>query len=601
MKYLFLQLLLIFSSCAQESGITRIWVVDDGEKIRKDDVTNPLASDPQNLIWDGETISLFGGRNEFVAFQLIIQADTLGASKINVSISDLKNGTSLIPGSATGSIDPFDYRERCAELFTEHYINIPKKSPPAWFFAPEAEPSDYYTGWIPDCLIPFSAPEGKGGAPFSIEPGMNQGVWIDIMIPENATSGIYSGELEVTESEKVIRNIPINLKVYDFTLPDSIHLSNMFGLYPQYIAQRHKVERESEEYFNLELKYFQMAHRHRFDLAANVRNLETMSQYYKRYYTGEAYTADAGYAGPGKNTGNITFSIGYGGKFPEEYGKRETMNRKDWQSGSDAWETWFRENAPGVKRHKYLFPDEPDFKGPTGKKGTGSMDTIKLQADWTHTNPGAGRKIPTLVTNKVIPKLVGYVDFWSISAEEYDKFLTPGIIASEKEKGHTFGIYNGFRPAMGAVITDAPATDFRVMPWIVWKYGLDQYFYWSVNFWTDLNIFRNPATFDNRINGDGTFLYPGEDAQFPEESRRLAGPLSSIRAKNWRRGEQDYEYLWLARKLGLQSEADEIVKACIPAALWDAKDRKGVSWPEQGYKFEEYRRKLAEMISGKSK
>lgn len=599
MKYSFLVLILILFSCTEKSAITRIWAVDDSEKIRKDDVTNPLAKDPKNRTWDGKTISLFAGKNEIVAFQLIIQADTLGASEINVSISDLVNGTSVIPGSATGSVDPYDYRERYIELFTEHYLNILKKSPPAWFFAPEAAPSDYYTGWIPDALIPFSAPEGKGGAPFSIEPGMNQGVWIDILIPEDAIPGIYSGEAVITESDKVIRNIPVNLKVYDFTLPDSIHLSNMFGLYPPYIAERHKVEKESAEYFNLELKYFQMAHRHRFDLAANVRNLSIMSEYYKKYYTGEAYTSDAGYEGPGINTGNTTFSIGYAGKFPDEYGKREEMNRKDWQSGSDAWENWFLENAPGVKRHKYLYPDEPDFKGPAGKKGTGSMDTIKLQAEWTHTNPGPGKDIPALVTNKVIPKLVGYVDFWSISAEEYDKFLTPEIIAAEREKGHKFGIYNGFRPAMGAVITDAPATDFRVMPWIVWKYGLDQYFYWSVNFWTDINVFKNPATFDNRINGDGTFLYPGEDALFPEESRQLAGPLSSIRAKSWRRGEQDYEYLWLAGNLGLEKEASEIVNACLPAALWDAKGGKGVSWPEQGYRFEEFRRNLAEIISGK--
>ncbi len=70
--------------------------------------------------------------------------------------------------------------------------------------------------------------------------------------------------------------------------------------------------------------------------------------------------------------------------------------------------------------------------------------------------------------------------------------LTPEEVASEKAKGHKFGIYNGFRPGMGAVVSDADAVEFRVMPWIVWKYNIDQYFYWSTTFWRKLNVFVNP-------------------------------------------------------------------------------------------------------------
>ena len=87
---------------------------------------------------------------------------------------------------------------------------------------------------------------------------------------------------------------------------------------------------------------------------------------------------------------------------------------------------------------------------------------------------------------------------------------------------------------MGAVVSDADAMEFRVMPWVVWKYSIDQYFYWSTTFWRKLDVFANPLTYEDRINGDGTFLYPGQDALFPDQDRNLAGPLSSVRAKNWR-------------------------------------------------------------------
>jgi hypothetical protein len=609
---IFISLLLlttIMADCRKEelhpktnlvTGLTRVWVVDDGEKIKREDINNPLATDVNNAVWKDNAINIFGARNEIIAFQLIIQSEKDGADQVNVVISDLDNGTTVIPGSETGPADPFNYTGRYVELFTEHYLNIVDRTPPLWFFSASAAPSTYYTGWVPDCLIPFSAPAGKGGAPFSVSGNSNEGVWVDILIPRDASPGTYQATATVTVSDKVFVTIPISLKVYDFALSDSTHLHNMFGYDTWALAQRHGVSEGSQAYYNLEAKYYQMAHRHRFDLVTFVADLEDMDMYYKRYYTGEIYTAVNGYAGPGENTGNTTFSIGFGGNIPAEYGQSITvMSKSSWWAGSDAWENWFIQNAPGVARHKYLFPDEPDWKGPAGALGTGSMDTIKMQAGWTHSNPGIGRDIPSLVTNAIKPVLKGYVDFWSVSSEEVTEKANPEDITSEKEQGHKYGIYNGYRPGMGAVISDAEAIEFRVMPWIVWKYNMDQYFYWSTNFWTSINVFTNPLTFGDEVNGDGTFLYPGEDYLFPGENRGLSGPLSSIRAKNWRRGAQDYEYLWLAKQAGLENEIKTIVDNCVPLALWDARTLSNISWSSRGYVFEQYRKHLAILLSGR--
>jgi hypothetical protein len=201
------------------------------------------------------------------------------------------------------------------------------------------------------------------------------------------------------------------------------------------------------------------------------------------------------------------------------------------------------------------------------------------------------------VTNIIKPGLSGYVDFWSVSGQETTEQVTAGEFASEKAKGHKYGIYNGYRPGMGATVLDADAVEFRVMPWIVWKYNIDQYFNWSINNWGKLNVFTDPLTFNKQVNGGGILFYPGQDDVFPEENRNQAGPLSSIRAKNWRRGAQDYEYLWLAKQMGLEKELEIIVNDCVPKALWEAKYQKDISWSSHGYKFEEYRKKLAELIS----
>jgi hypothetical protein len=155
------------------------------------------------------------------------------------------------------------------------------------------------------------------------------------------------------------------------------------------------------------------------------------------------------------------------------------------------------------------------------------------------------------------------------------------------------------------VVADADAVEFRVIPWIVWKYRIHHYGYWAVNHWHTINVFVDPLNFQSkrgdRVNGDGTFFYPGQDGRFPEESRELAGPLSSIRAKNFRRGAQDYEYLWLAKEAGLESEIETIVDSCVPAGLWEAKSQEGVSWSNRGYNFEQYRKQLAELLESRTR
>lgn len=587
-------------SCKNTSGIDRIWAVGDGEKIKRDDIQNPLATDKNNTLWKDNTVNLFGARNEIIAFQLIIQADSSGAKGINVNISDLNNGESKIPGSSSGPADPFDYRGRYVELFTEHYLNIEKRTPPLWFYSKSATPSVYYTGWVPDCLIPFAAAPGKGGAPFNIEPGYNQGIWVDILIPKDAVAGIFTGKASVTVSGKRFKDIPIFLKVFDFTLPDSTHIKNLFGYNSEPVALRHGIKDGSKEYFDLEWKYFQLAHRHRFDLISRITNLDDMTNHYKGYLSGEIYSSGYKYAGPGENIGNTTFSIGRGGGVPREYGsKPKLMTESKWWAASDAWKEWFNKNAPGVELHRFLYPDEPDAKGPEGAKGIAATDTVIMQAKWSHSNPGIGREISTIVTTPIKPKLLGHVDFWSVASHQATKFGNYEEFASEKAKGHQYGIYNGFRPGMGAVVIDADGIEFRVMPWIIWKYKIDQYQYWRVNNWGRVNVFANPLTFRNMVNGDGTFLYPGQDKLFIEEDRNLAGPLSSIRAKNWRRGAQDYEYLWLAKQAGLETEMKEIVDKCVPTALWDAKDQENISWSSRGYNFDLYRKQLAELITSK--
>lgn len=586
---------------ATDDGIARVWAIDDGEKILRDDLNHPLSSDPKNPVWDGETIQIFGARNEVVAFQLILQANASGAKEIDVQISDLLNGQTAIPGSNTGSADPFDYVGRSIELFTEHYLHVENRSSGGNAWAPAAKPISNYLGWVPDALIPFSALPDRGGAPFSIGANQNQGVWVDIWIPEDVPPGTYQGTVEILAKGHTHALIPIKLDVFNFTLSDETHLHNMFGFDNASLSHRHGVEAESAKYYGIEARYHQMAHRHRFDLVRPVHSLTKMDEFHKFYLTGKLYTKAYDYDGPGYGIGNTTFSIGLYGAVPQEYGGSISDTYEElWWAGSDAWAEWFQSSAPQVDITKYLFPDEPETNN--------QFRWIKRQARWSHSNPGIGHTIPTYVTHWIDSEYQVSVDFWSTPANfahpQSVAGTNPDDIIAEREAGKRWAFYNGYRPITGTQVMDADAIEFRVIPWIAWKYDVDQYFYWMTNYWNDWrnskknnNVFVDPQTSEFSRMGCGTFFYPGHDVIFPDQDRDLPGPISSIRMKNWRRGMQDYEYLWLAEQLGLKDDVVKIVDQAVPAALWEANLGSNISWPDHGYGFERYRRELANLIS----
>ena len=120
-------------------------------------------------------------------------------------------------------------------------------------------------------------------------------------------------------------------------------------------------------------------------------------------------------------------------------------------------------------------------------------------------------------------------------------------------------------------------------------------------------MWANTITFDNRrqpnrspedagfIHGDGVLMYPGEEKLHPEEDRGVPGPIATVQLANFRRGLQDHQYLTLARKLGLDSVVDEVVRAIVPRVFSDATDR--VSFPETGDPYEGARLKLARAIA----
>ena len=164
-----------------QTGVTRVWAVDEGEKVKQDDLNHWARTDARNPVWDGTTISVFGGRNEVVGFQVILEAAGSGATGVDVRLDGLQGPGYTIANSG-GIGDPMDFVGKRIEVFVESYINVTKRSDfsGSWGWV-RPMPDVDHLGLLPDGLVPVEAPNtspanGAGGAPFPIGAGRTQGV-----------------------------------------------------------------------------------------------------------------------------------------------------------------------------------------------------------------------------------------------------------------------------------------------------------------------------------------------------------------------------------------------------------------------------------------
>lgn len=563
----------------------RIWAINDGEKIERDDPSP--ARQKANSVWDGRRIKLFGARNELIAFQLIVQADHKGIDKLSVSLPALTpvNGKAKLNYVAPAA-DPTQYVGRHIQLFSVNYMHVTQPTAASWIYRRNtpAAPADPL-GWKPVQLVPENAQPGKGGFPLKVAARQNQAIWIELYTARELPAGLYKGEVRVNADDKITR-LPVELELFDFSLPDenSMHAMVYFqSAQPELYQGR-----------NLDEVYHRFAHRQRVELvhAYSVASAQAALGRLR----GSDFTKANGYEGPGEGVGNqIVPASFYGpGNF---YDQRESA----WQK-SDEWMTFLKAHLPNAITFLYM-PDEPR---PT------QFERIRKIADNIHSNPGPGRALPIFVTHRYEKELEGAINIWDSGPRGYDIERAK----SERARGRDYWIYNGGRPAAGAIVIDAPATDARATIWACFKHEIKVYFYWHGVHWRHnnqkpgekiQNVWANPITFDNRgelgkeatgqsfANGDGVLLYPGEEKLHPAEDRGIAGPVSTVQLANFRRGLQDHQYLTLARKLGLHTLVDEVLQTVVPRVFSDAQAT--VGFAEDGDAYEVARYKLAQVIT----
>ena len=566
--------------------ITKVWALGDGEKVFRDDLMHPDKNN--NSVWDGKTIRLKGLFNEVMAFQLILETGANAVKSVDVSIDNPINKLSgAAIGGSTLKYGPSGY----IEIFTEHYLHVKDSTRPNWFYGSPASAPKKMTGWIPDALIPSDALPGAGGFPLDIAASQNKGFWIDIHLPRDQKKyqpGKYTGSVLVRNEGKLIKEIPLEVTLLPYYLPDENHTtiwvfsSDVQSYFPSL----------SKEQVDNMLKF--EGHRHRvdltggFDVNTSAFNKDSMARY-KKYLDGTGFTPANGYYGTGEGVGEKLFPIGM-------YGSKVLGDTKSAvQQQSNLWVNWFHKNAPAVKYFWYMI-DEPRES---------SYDWIKERSGWIKSNPDSGKYLPTFTTTGYIKALSGIIDYWA-AYDGVDLKVLPEI----RKNGGDHWFYNGNRPRYGSFILEGAAIDMRINSWILYKYGISTHFIWHSTAWKHnsqgpkgslhQNVYKSPLTFINDEmefgNGDGILFYPGHSPFYPEEERGLNRVFPSIRLKNIRRGQQDAEIMWMAEQKVGKEKVIAIINKVIPKALSEVSMKDPVPWSEKGDDYDEIREELLKLL-----
>ncbi len=500
------------------------------------------------------TISISAARNEFEPFQVAIHGGARGVRGITAMVSDLRGPDGAVISAANlwlYRVDVLDVTTPSGSIGT--------------------------TGTWPDPLVPARdelLDEPRRAFPFDVAAGTTRAIWGEVLVPEDAPAGDYSGSIWI-EGENFSAELPIELTVYGFALPSTPTLTTAFLAWLPNICLAHTGDAACGGWntaAQLAGRYAQLALDHRITLSNvwvgrdHTQDWDGFDAHFGPLLDG---TAPTRLSGAQMTTAQIT-------------GQRTVEKFRSWANH-------FRDKGWFSRLYDYT-ADEPPY-GSTFEEIPGrarvARDADQDLAVLVTTNYANAASHGLLDLLDVMAPVVNHLDTpeGGDQRPSYDGFLEAGgrlwLYQSCMSHGCSFGA-----PTPGVAwpsyMVDVSAAKNRLMQWVLWRYRIGGELYYE----TALALSADPwsSVYQYSGNGDGTLFYPGTPA-------RIGGaghvPVASIRLKMIREGIEDYEYLHILDTLGERDFAESIAAQLMPTA-YAAHDDAG--------RIEQARRLLAEKI-----
>ena len=557
-------------------------------------------------------LRLDSARNEVVAFQLIVQ-NVSGSNELADSTVKISKSAWTLKESSQPVISP-----PLTNFFAAHYHYV-SKGGYRWGPTSEVLPwPDYY----PDALVPNVGQCEVSRTPIFESVSLhnqvnaNQSIWFDMYVPSELDVGVFRQIITLEINSKTI-DVPVELTVHEATLPDKPTINAVGEIYRSYRLEGASESIQSASWQRMSHCYQQLAHQHRtvfFERVVTQPDDPDWEAYLNTItpmLTGELFSDQEGYIGPGANT-----AVGIWRTPWEQEINVERLNRigssllTQIESESSAWQAFVNSiNATELDYFAYIFdevdgPDpsaDPDERYEYIRSVHQDMDDIQKAIDagapnepridllWTsHSNPSIWESDPEL-------DLTGKIRLWAPNASAAD---VPFLQKRQAERDDTLWFYHSGHPAIGVHSMNASGIEMRTWGVTAAKYGFDGQFMWAVNLGSDERPFAEPSyrPDDDRF-GNGIMVYPGN--QLPKIGYPATpGPLPSMRLKAWRRGLQDAELIHLVRTTTSSetvSAMESRLNAILPRAL--SEGRRSAAWSSNPQDWIEFRKSLLQDLN----
>lgn len=523
-----------------------VWAVPAEQKVRPDD-----RIESTNLVWSKEKkrINVAGAGNEHVPFQVVITNPVPPGRKPKAP------GDFFIKASGLTSKQGKTISQSQINFYLEHYIMLYGKSSAIGA-----------TGYWPDALAPIKEPFNMA-AQYAVV--RNRPIWVDLSIPASTPAGIYTGTITVTQNGQAVETLNVEVQVYNFSLPEKTHLITYMNVSKGQLAGFYHMPASSPEIDKLTQTYYDFLYAHRMEpwfndqlepeIALNgdkveVKFNDARYQYYLDKLHSNRVLLEAYPSALKKGVGAEQFSKAFNQKVKSYLSQVESYFSKH------GWKDRLVFNSP---------IDEPNSK-----------EAYEETRQWATMVHEAAPGVPFLATESPVTDnpewgvLTGHVNNFSMHGNALNDPQVKKAIAQEQAKGGEMTWYiscDQTYPQPNYFI-DAPALDPVMVPWITAGYNMAGILYWAANWWSETpNPWLDPITFISGflcsdgylLNGEGSFLYPGDYVKKYASQPNVDGPVSSIRFELLREGIEDYEYLWMLKDLGDKKFADEMVKKMV--------------------------------------
>ena len=502
-----------------------VYVMDEFARVR-----------PRDAPGSKRVAVLSAARNEYAPFQIIVRAGTGGLRRVNAVAGPLvpKRGRAIPADRIT--------------LYREHYVEVRKLSPK----------SKSAPGWYPDALIPFLDPStGKppvrarfAAAPFDIAPDSNQPLWVDVLTPRDATPGEYAGMITISAEGIGTRRVPIELNVWDFTLPETPSMRTLFGdadvnplmSRPPQSTSWSGVDEAGLRALHTVYAELMAAHRicppippflmPKVNPDGSIDPQPThaaLQQWIERFHI----------------TGFPIRFLGMDGQGSR--GDPQSVDRERNARYLRSMYSYLRANHWNKMVYVYV-ADEPNSRE--------AYNDVRARSKFVH-EVAPGLKVLCTkgpqVRNPLGASLVGWVDIWVPLWPMFDEVAAKKRLSAGEEIWSYTALCQA-RQDTPFWELDFPLLNYRIPMWISWRFGITGLLYWSTTNWPSTrDVWTDPLTYGGQYNMEGSLLYPGVDAG-------VQGFITSIRLKQIREGLEDYEYLTILAQRRSRVVAENMVK-----------------------------------------